>query len=252
MKKNLDMRSIFRCMMEEGYYPTFEKTHILFDLADNTAVVEYEEGVLSVRIFFSIDEEAYDLFLEASNAVMMDTFMVKPAVLDDMKNIMFSCEIPCDTAKEFRKFLQKDLSLYPDYFFNGSGRVLLRRTHPRTAAITEPTSTPSLACASNAAPSAPRPEYERSAMNIDTVNPIPQTTHTLANAFHVVLAGSWTNLSLIASHENEKTPMNFPSTRPSITARPTPEKRLPMLICERSIPAFANAKRGMTKKLMSP
>lgn len=107
MKKNLDMRSIFRCMMEDGYYPTFEKTHILFDLSDNTAVVEYEEGVLSVRIFFSIDEDAYDLFLEASNAVMMDTFMVKPAVLDDMKNIMFSCEIPCDTAKEFRKFFPR-------------------------------------------------------------------------------------------------------------------------------------------------
>ena len=105
------MRSIFRCMMEDGYYPTFEKTHILFDLADNTAVVEYEEGVLSVRIFFSIDEEAYDLFLEASNAVMMDTFMVKPAVLDDMKNIMFSCEIPCDTAKEFRKFFPRCIQL---------------------------------------------------------------------------------------------------------------------------------------------
>ena len=97
--------------MEDGYYPTFEKTHILFDLADNTAVVEYEEGVLSVRIFFSIDEEAYDLFLEASNAVMMDTFMVKPAVLDDMKNIMFSCEIPCDTAKEFRKFFPRCIQL---------------------------------------------------------------------------------------------------------------------------------------------
>ena len=82
-------------MMEDGYYPTFEKTHILFDLADNTAVVEYEEGVLSVRIFFSIDEEAYDLFLEASNAVMMDTF---------------SCEILCDTVKEFRKFFPVGVS----------------------------------------------------------------------------------------------------------------------------------------------
>lgn len=107
MKKNLDMRSIFRCMMEDGYHPTYEKTHILFETGDNTAVLEYEEGVLAIRIFFSIDEEAYDLFLEASNATMMDTFMVKPAILDDMKNIMFSCEIPCDTAKEFRKFFPR-------------------------------------------------------------------------------------------------------------------------------------------------
>lgn len=104
MKNRLDMRSIFRCMMEEGYYPTYEKTHILFNIADNTAVVEYEEGVLSIRLFFSIEEEAYDLFLEASNATMTETFLVKPAVLDDMKNIMFSCEILCDTVKEFRKF----------------------------------------------------------------------------------------------------------------------------------------------------
>ena len=104
MNSRLDMRSIFRCMMEGGYYPTYEKTHILFNIDDNTAVVEYEEGVLSIRLFFSIEEEAYDLFLEASNATMTETFMVKPAILDDMKNIMFSCEILCDTVKEFRKF----------------------------------------------------------------------------------------------------------------------------------------------------
>ena len=94
-------------MMEEGYYPTYEKTHILFNIDNNTAVVEYEEGVLSIRLFFSIEEEAYDLFLEASNATMTETFLVKPAILDDMKNIMFSCEIPCDTAKEFRKFFPR-------------------------------------------------------------------------------------------------------------------------------------------------
>ena len=48
--------------MEEGYYPTFEKTHIQFGLDDNIAVVEYEERVVSVRLFFSIDEEAYELY----------------------------------------------------------------------------------------------------------------------------------------------------------------------------------------------
>lgn len=107
MKSRFDMRSIFRCMMEDGYYPSYENTHILFKIEDNTAVVEYEEGILSVRIFFSIEEEAYDLFLEASNATMTESFLVKPAILDDMQNIMFSCEILCDTQKEFRKFFPK-------------------------------------------------------------------------------------------------------------------------------------------------
>ena len=91
--------------MEEGYYPTFEKTHIQFGLDDNIAVVEYEEGVASVRLFFSIEEDAYELFLEASNATMVETFAVKPAILDDMKNIMFSCEMLCENLREFRKFL---------------------------------------------------------------------------------------------------------------------------------------------------
>ena len=104
---SLNLKSIVRCMMEDGYYPSFEQTHIQFELDDNTAVVEYEEGILSVRLFFSIDEEAYVLFLEASNLTMIETYAVKPAVLDDMKNIMFSCEFPCDTTKEFRKFFPR-------------------------------------------------------------------------------------------------------------------------------------------------
>lgn len=102
-KGTLNMRTIFRCMMEGGYYPTYEKTHILFSIEDNAAVVEYEEGILSIRIFFSIDEDDYDLFLEASNATMLKTFLVKPVVMDTMKNIMFSCEMMCSTIREFRK-----------------------------------------------------------------------------------------------------------------------------------------------------
>ena len=77
MGTKLNMRSIFRCMMEDGYYPTFEKTHILFSIDDNTAVVEYEEGVISIRIFYSIQEEIYDYFLEVSNTTMAETFIVK-------------------------------------------------------------------------------------------------------------------------------------------------------------------------------
>ena len=110
MKSRFDMRSIFRCMMEEGYYPRYENTHILFRIEDNIAVVEYEEGILSVRIFFSIDEDGYDLFLEASNATMTESLLVKPAVLEDMQNIMFSCEFLCDTEKEFRKFFPKAIA----------------------------------------------------------------------------------------------------------------------------------------------
>lgn len=111
MKTNLDMRRIFRCMMEEGLYPKYETTHITFNLDDNIAVVEYEEGILSIRVFFSIDEDTYDLFLEASNSTMTETFIVKPAILDDMKHIMFSCEIMCDNIRELRKFLPRGLDL---------------------------------------------------------------------------------------------------------------------------------------------
>lgn len=114
MGKRFDMKSIFRCMMEEGYYPKYEKTHILFSIDDNTAVVEYEEDVLSIRIFFSIDEDAYDLFLEASNVAMLESFMVKPAILEDMRNIMFSFEMLCDTQREFRKMLPRGIEFLKD------------------------------------------------------------------------------------------------------------------------------------------
>ena len=106
-RNSLNMISIFRCMMEQGYCPTYEQTYILFDIEDNAAVLEYNEGILSVRIFFSIDEEAYDLFLEASNAAMLESFLVKPIILDNMKNIMFCCDMMCDNVREFRKFLPR-------------------------------------------------------------------------------------------------------------------------------------------------
>ena len=109
--RSLDMRNIFRVMMEEGYYPIYERTHIVFGLDDNLAVLEYEEGVLSVRLFFSIEQESYPLFLEAANQTMLKAFSVKPVVLDDMKNLMFSCEILCDTVREFRKFFPRGVEM---------------------------------------------------------------------------------------------------------------------------------------------
>ena len=96
-------------MMEQGYYPKYEKTHISFNIDENTAIVEYEEDVLSIRLFFSIDEDSYDLFLEASNSAMTESFIVKPAILDDMKHIMFSCEIMCDNIRELRKFFPRGI-----------------------------------------------------------------------------------------------------------------------------------------------
>ena len=103
----LSLRDIFRCMMEDRLSPIYEDSHIIFGIDDNLAVVEYEEKVLSVRLFFSIDAEACNLFLEASNSMMLTTDIVKAVVLDDRKNIMFSCETMCDTLKEFRKFFPR-------------------------------------------------------------------------------------------------------------------------------------------------
>ncbi len=96
-------------MMEQGYYPKYEKTHILFDIDDNIGVVQYQEDILSIRLFFTIDEEAYGLFLEASNSTMTETFAIKPVILDDMKNIMFSCEIMCDNLRDMRRFFPRGI-----------------------------------------------------------------------------------------------------------------------------------------------
>lgn len=105
------MTDIFRCMMEGGYSPFYENGHIIFGIDDNLAVVEYEDGVLSVRMFFSIDEEEYDLFLEAGNGTMTKAYIIKPVVLEDRRNIMFSCEILCDNIREFRKFFPRCIEL---------------------------------------------------------------------------------------------------------------------------------------------
>lgn len=139
-KRSLTMRSIFRNMMEGGYYPTFNKTHILFEHDDNIAVLEYEEGILSVRLFFTIDEEAYDLFLEASNASMLDTFIVKPVILDDMTTIMFSCETFCDTLHEFKKLFPRCLHLMDEAIVSHKKEMKKLVTEEEAAAKTIPAS----------------------------------------------------------------------------------------------------------------
>lgn len=101
------LKSIFRYMMEKGYYPQYEHTHIQFDFDGINAVVESYDGYASVRLFFEIEKDEYEFFLEASNMTMLKTYAVKPAVMDDREDIVFSYEFPCDNIRDFRKFFPR-------------------------------------------------------------------------------------------------------------------------------------------------
>lgn len=98
---------IFRYLMENGYYPSYEDDHILFELDGNMAVIEQDGDILSLRMFFSIEEKDYDNLLEASNSCMLKTYIVRPVLLDDMKNLMFSCEVMCSTYRDFKKMFPR-------------------------------------------------------------------------------------------------------------------------------------------------
>lgn len=145
-----------------------------------------------------------------------------------------------DFCFEFDKRFYDNKQLY-DW-----GSVLHNSAQPRVAEIAEPKRTPNFASPSNAKPSLPRLTYERSAINIDTVKPIPHTTQTLANDFHEVSAGNDTTPNFTAIQEKENTPKNLPTTKPNMTARLTPDNTLPKLIAERSMPALAKANSGIT------
>lgn len=144
-QSSLDMRAIFRCMMEDGYYPTYENSHILFNIDDNVAVLEYEGDILSIRIFFSIEEDSYDLFLEASNAAMLESFIVKPAIMDNMKNIMFSCEMMCGTLREFRKFFPRGIQYLKD-------AISVHKLQMKRLILTEKVSSATISAAEDAYP----------------------------------------------------------------------------------------------------
>lgn len=107
----LSLRSIFRCMMEDGYCPEYEKQYITFCIDDNIGVVGYEEGILFIRIVFSIDKESYEIFLEASNIAMQRSYGVKAVTFEESGNIMFSCEFPCNTESVFRKSMARGVEL---------------------------------------------------------------------------------------------------------------------------------------------
>ena len=88
---------------------------------------------------------------------------------------------------------------------------------------------------------------DKFAIKSDTVKPIPPRTDTDASIAHVEPAGFGVNRSIIASHENEKIPTNFPTTSHKITARLTPSKIVLGSIFRRNIPALANANNGNMK-----
>ena len=110
-RRALTQVNIFRYLMENGYYPSFEDEHIVFELDGNIAVLEQEDEILSIRIFFSIEEKDFDNMLEASNSCMLQTYLVKPVLLDDMKSIMFSCETMCCTFRDFTRYFPKMVGL---------------------------------------------------------------------------------------------------------------------------------------------
>lgn len=112
--QSLSMKSIFQYMMEEGYNPVYEYSHIQFNLDGNIAVVDTEEGFVSLRMFFSIETEDYDLFLEASNQTMLATYAVKPAIMEDMENIVFSHEFMCDSVRDLKRFFPRAIATMKD------------------------------------------------------------------------------------------------------------------------------------------
>ncbi len=113
-KQGLNITGVFQYMMENGYNPSFEYTHIQFECDGNTSVVECEDGFVTVRIFFSIEADEYDLFIEASNLMMTQTYSVKSVVLEDRENIVFSCEFFCDNLKDFKSFFPRAVECIVD------------------------------------------------------------------------------------------------------------------------------------------
>ena len=72
-------------MMEDGYYPVYRKTYITFSIGDDTAVLEYNQGILTLKIFFSIDDEYAALLLTAANTIMQSSPTIK-SLMDEEGN----------------------------------------------------------------------------------------------------------------------------------------------------------------------
>lgn len=98
------MRKIFAYLMENGYRPALEDSCMLLQANDNSFVLEHHDNTLTLRTFYAIEKDEYDLFLEASNMSMLDSFMIKPVIMDEGESLMFSCETFCVTFSDFRRF----------------------------------------------------------------------------------------------------------------------------------------------------
>ena len=106
-KRDLMIRNIFKYMMENGYSPVFEDDYITFTADDNKSVLDFTDNILIIRTFFTIEEDEYDLFLEASNGAMLKSNMLKPVIMEDMTSIMFSCETFCENMSDFKRFFPR-------------------------------------------------------------------------------------------------------------------------------------------------
>ena len=106
---SLATRKIFSYLMENGFNPKFEDGCIIFDIDETTSILEYDDGILTLRTFFTIEEEEFDMFLEASNLAMLKSTMMKAVIIEDMNSIMFSCETYCDNVSDFKRYFPKML-----------------------------------------------------------------------------------------------------------------------------------------------
>ena len=105
------IKSVCRCLMEEGYYPHLDGGYVTVRLNDNIYILEYEEGIISVMLLFSVDEEAYTSFLQASNAMHFKCTTVKAVMLDDHESLIFRSEFFCDSVRQFRKFFPRSVEM---------------------------------------------------------------------------------------------------------------------------------------------
>ncbi|MBO5418673.1 MAG: hypothetical protein J6A22_01190 [Bacteroidales bacterium] len=108
------IRSLCRCLMEEGYHPNLEDGYVSVYLNDNVYILEYGEGIVSVMLFFSVDEEACFSFMQASNVMHLKCTTVKAVMLDDNESLMFRSEFFCNTVRQFRKFFPRSIEMLDD------------------------------------------------------------------------------------------------------------------------------------------
>lgn len=105
------MKNIFRYLMENGFEPVYEEDFITFNSDDNISILELSNNILSIRTFFTIEEDDYDIFLEASNNSMLRSSLMKAVIMEDMQSIMFSCECLCENMNDFNRFFPRLITL---------------------------------------------------------------------------------------------------------------------------------------------